>query len=153
MTYEQIMQIVIDENIEYIEMTFPADLKGLCKNNKIGISKTLSTTEKKCVIAEELGHHFTTVGNIISLESVQNRKQERQARKWSYEKLVPIKNLIKASSEGCTNLYELSEYLDVTESFLKEALQHYQNKYGLYTEEDDYCIYFNPLTVCKYNFK
>ncbi len=98
-------------------------------------------------------YHYTTFGNIIALESVQNRKQERQARKWSYEKLIPLKSIITASFECCTNIYELAEYLDVTEEFLKETLQHYQEKYGLYTEVDSYCIYFNPLTVCKYNYK
>lgn len=153
MTYEALLQITKNEGIEYIEMTFPADLKGLCKNNKIGIAKGLTITEKKCTLGEELGHYYTTVGNIIVLESVQNRKQERQARKWAYEKLIPLKSLITASAEGCANLYELAEYLDVTEAFLKEALIYYQGKYGLYTEVDNYCIYFSPLTVCKYEYE
>jgi hypothetical protein len=112
-----------------------------------------TTTEKKCILCEELEHHYTSIGNIVDLKSVCNRKQERQARKWSYEKLIPLKSLIKASFSGCTNLYELAEYLDVTEMFLKDALFHYQNKYGLYAEVGNYCIYFNPLTVCKYNYK
>lgn len=153
MTFEQLAQIVENENIEYIEMTFPADLKGLCKANKIGISNKLSIVEKKCVLAEELGHFYTTTGNIIDLKSIQNCKQEMKARKWSYEKLVPLRSLINASCEGCTNRYELAECLEVTEEFLTDALQYYQNKYGLYAEVENYCIYFNPLTVCKYNYE
>jgi len=153
MTFEQLVQIAEDEQIEFIEMTFPADLKGLCKHNKIGINYELSSVEKKCVLAEELGHYYTTIGDIIDMKSVCNRKQELKARKYAYDKLVPLELLIKASYEGCTNLCELAEYLDVTEEFLKDTLQHYQNKYGLYAEVEDYAIYFSPLTVCKYNYK
>jgi hypothetical protein len=80
------------------------------------------------------------------------QKQELKARKYAYEKLITLKDIIKASYTGCTNLFELAEYLDVTQQFLKETLQHYQNKYGLYAEVGNYCVYFNPLTVCKYNY-
>jgi Zn-dependent peptidase ImmA (M78 family) len=153
MTYEQLAQFAEDENIEFIEMTFPGDLKGLCKANKIGIDRRLNAKEKKCVLAEELGHYYMTVGNITDLKNICNQKQEIKARKYAIEKLVPLKNLIKASYNNCTNLYELAEYLDVTEEFLKDTLRYYERKYGLYAEIDNYCIYFNPLTVCHYNFK
>lgn len=154
MTYEGLIQIAEDEEIEVIEFNFPANLKGLYRNDFIGIKKNIVTiTEKKCVLAEELGHYYTTTGNITDLKSVSNRKQELKARNWSYEKLVPLISLIKASQECCTNFYELAEYLDVTEEFLKDALQHYKNKYGLFKEVDDYCIYFDPLTICKYNYE
>ena len=33
-------------------------------------------TEKACVLAEELGHHYTTVGDIIDQKESENRKQE-----------------------------------------------------------------------------
>lgn len=153
MTYEKLLQIAEDEEIEVIEFDFVGNLKGLYENNYIGIRKDLETTkEKRCVFAEELGHYYTTVGNITDLKIVCNRKQEQKAKNWSYEKLIPLRSLIKASCEGCTNLYELSEYLDVTEQFLKDTLEFYQKKYGLYAELDNYCIYFNPLTVCEYKY-
>lgn len=152
--YEELLQEAEDNNIEVLEFTFHGNNKGMYINCVIAIRSDIKTyTEKKCILTEELGHHYMTIGNITDLKSVCNRKQERQARKWSYEKLVPLRNLIKASYSGCTNLYELAEYLDVTEEFLKDTLQYYQNKYGLYAEVDNYCIYFNPLTVCKYNYK
>jgi Zn-dependent peptidase ImmA (M78 family) len=154
MTYEQVVQAIYDEDIEIIEMNFRGGLKGLYSDNTIAIrSGIATTTEKKCILMEELGHHYTTTGNITDLKSVCNRKQEGQARKWSYELLVPLKLIIKASYSGCTNLYELAEYLDVTEEFLKGALEYYQSKCGLYAEVGNYCIYFNPLTVCKYKYE
>ncbi len=153
MTYEQLIHFAENDKIEVIEFNFKSGIKGLYCDDTIAINPKIETsTEKKCILAEELGHYYTSSGDILDQNDISNKKQELKARRWGYEKLVPLKNLISASS-SCTNLYELAEYLDVTEEFLIEALQHYQNKYGLYAEVDNYCIYFNPLTVCKYNYK
>ena len=38
---------------------------GRIKNNKIYLRQDMSHANKKCVLAEELGHHYTTVGNIL----------------------------------------------------------------------------------------
>ena len=32
------------------------------------------------LLQEELGHHYTTHGNIIDIENAENRKQEHRAR-------------------------------------------------------------------------
>ena len=152
--YEELLQEAEDNNIEVIEFTFRGANKGMYADSTIAIRKDIeTTTEKKCILCEEIEHYYTSVGNIIDLKSVKNRKQEQIARNRSYERLVPLKSIIAASFECCTNIYELAEYLDVTESFLKEALQHYQSKYGLYTEVDNHCIYFSPLSVCRYKYK
>ena len=63
-----------------------------------------------------------SAGHILNLKSIQDRKQERIARARSYEKLVPLELIIKASIECCTNIYEAAEYAGVTEKFLKEAI-------------------------------
>ena len=44
----------------------------------------------------------------------------------------------------CRNLHELAECLEVSEDFLKEALECYREKYGCYTELDGYLIMFKP---------
>ncbi len=152
--YEELLQEAEDNGIEVIEFTFRGANKGMYADSTIAIRKDIeTTTEKKCILCEELEHSYTTVGNIIDLEPVQNRKQEQLARNRSYERLIPLKSIIKASVECCTNLHELAESLDVTETLLKEALNYYQSKYGLFKEVDNYCIYFSPLTVCKYEYK
>jgi len=154
MTYEQLIQFAEYDEIEVIEFNFKSGLNGLYCDNTIAINpKIETTTEKKCILAEELGHYYTTVGDILDQNNISNRKQELMARRWGYEKLIPLMDLIEASFRNCTNLYELAEYLNVTEEFLNDTLHHYQNKYGLYAEVGDYCIYFDPLTVCKYNYE
>lgn len=154
MTYDQLIQAAEDDDIEVMEVSFKGGLKGLYSDNVISINSKIQTSiEKKCILIEELGHHYKTIGNIIDLKNVCNRKQELKARNWSYERLVPLKSLIKASYNGCSNLYELAEYLDVTEEFLKDTLNYYESKFGIFTEVGEYCIYFSPLTVCKYNYE
>ena len=50
---------------------------GLCVGNRIAIRKAIKTnTAKRCVLAEELGHYFYTVGDITDQTKVENRKQE-----------------------------------------------------------------------------
>ena len=100
--------------------------------------------EKSCVLAEELGHHHTSIGNIIDINSVSNRKQERQARLWGYNKMIGLRGLIIAFEHGCTSKHEIAEYLDVATEFLNDAIAIYREKYGVCITVDNYIIYFIP---------
>ena len=111
---------------------------GRIKGNRIAIKHDLDETEKKCTLAEELGHYHTTVGDIIDQSSDATRKQELRARLWSYNKLIGL--------HGITS-YEMADYLGVTEEFLQEALQCYRSKYGICVQYDNYVIYFDPVSV------
>ena len=118
------------EGIEVFEFELPERIKGLYYNNSIALNKRLETNkERKCVLAEELGHYFTSAGDILNLKIQSNRKQEIKARNWAIQKLVPFDELVLAFQEGYTNVYELSEYFDVTEDFMKESILFYQRKY------------------------
>lgn len=153
MTYNNLLRIAEVENIEVFEFDFSENIKALYCDNNIGISPDIETTkEKKCILAEELGHYYTSSGDITDQNDLRNKKQELTARRWAHKKLLPLEKIIKGSFTGCRNLYELADHLDVTEEFLTEALQQYKMEYGLYAEVDDYCIYFEPLTVCRYKY-
>lgn len=117
---------------------------GRIKGKRIAIRKDMTETRKKCVLAEELGHYHTTTGNILNQSTVENRKQERKAREWSYNKLIGLSGILSCYRAGCHTLYEMAEHLDVTEDFLKEAIEYYKTKYGTFTRIDNYIIYFNP---------
>ena len=142
--YEQLLSSS-DENIIVIEKQFKSKAKGLCKGNKIGISADIDTsTEKACVLAEELGHHHTSIGDIMDMSDSQNRKQERQARMWGYNKLIGLTGIVKAFQSGCHSRHETAEYLDVTEEFLQECIDCYRDKYGVCTTVDNYTVFFIP---------
>ncbi len=118
---------------------------GRIKGNRIAIRQDINTTtEKACVLAEELGHHHTSVGNILDMDISANRKQERQARLWAYNKQIGLTGLIRAYEAGCQNRYETADYLEVTEEALTECIECYRNKYGEYKIVDNYIIYFIP---------
>lgn len=148
LTYENLLREVENEGVEIIEMDFQGSLKGLYSNNVIAISKSLSNdAEKRCVLAEELGHHYTSAGNILDQSKVVNRKQERKARAWAYDRLVGVIGLVNAYKHGCRSKYEMAEYLNVSERFLEDAITYYSEKYGPFYEIDNYILYFNPLGV------
>ena len=118
---------------------------GRIRGKRIAIRKDIATSaEKKCVLADELGHYHTTVGNILDQNDTGNRKQELRARVWGYNKLIGLSGIISCYKAGCHNLYEMAEHLDVTEEFLTEALDCYKRKYGICTRSDNYVIYFEP---------
>jgi len=125
--------------------------KGLYSDNVIWINKLLPTiVEKYCVLAEEIGHHHKTTGDILDLSSADNGKQELKARSWAYERLVPFSMIIQAHKLHIANRFELADFLNVTEEFLEAALEWYKSKYGLYISIDNFTICFEPLGVIEY---
>lgn len=121
---------------------------GRIKGSRVAIRQDLSTSvEKACVLAEELGHHYTTYGNILDQSDTSNRKQELRARAWAYNKQIGLLGLIRAYEHGCRNRFEIAEYLEVTEEVLEECLVFYRNKYGKRTNVDNYVVYFIPNLV------
>jgi len=138
------------EGVEVINWPLQGKTKGLYCDGVIAINKKLSTTaEKTCILAEELGHYYTSYGNIINQEIISNRKQELRAKRWAVKRLVTPKNIIKAFKTGCRNLYEMAEYLGVTEEFLREAFHNYGQMYGVRKKRGSYTIYFDPPGVYK----
>lgn len=143
--------------MEYVELLTEADdlclvtkdkplraHDGRIKRNRIAIRKDMPEIQKKCVLAEELGHYHTSVGDIMDQTLTSNRKQEYRARLWAYNKLIGLSGIVSAYSAGCRNLYDMAAHLDVTEEFLQEAHSCYRQKYGIYTRHKKYVIYFEP---------
>ncbi|MCL6458137.1 MAG: ImmA/IrrE family metallo-endopeptidase [Gorillibacterium sp.] len=125
-------------------------LKGLYVDGVITLNPKAieNSAEKRCVIAEETGHYYTSVGNILDQTDVGSRKQEKRARNWGYERLIPLPDIVQAHKTGIRNRFELAEYFGVTEDFLGEAFKHYQEKYGLLVAIDaQHTICFDPLGV------
>lgn len=149
MTYEELMVESEKHNLIIREKDLPG-YKGRIYKNRVAIRRNIPTTEKACVLAEELGHYYTTTGDILDQSKVENRKQEFRARLYAYNKMIGLIGIIRAYEHGCRNFYEIAEYLEVTEEFLKEALYSYRSKYGICTKIDNYVIFFQPsLAVLK----
>ena len=144
MTYEVLLNTADQAGLTVKEKPL-SESDGLIKGNRIAIRKDIPTqAEKSCVLAEELGHYFTSAGNILDQTDIVNRKQEYRARLYGYNLQIGLRGIISAHTAGCRNLYEMADYLDVTEEYLKEALDCYQSKYGEYVKVDNYMIHFIP---------
>lgn len=143
MKYERLLEASDQENLIVREKNLPG-YKGRIYSNRVAIRRNMTSTEKGCVLAEELGHYYTTVGNILDQSSADNHKQEYRARLWAYNELIGLRGIISAHKSGCQNMSDVADYLDVTEEFLQEALSCYRQKYGIYVKLDNYVIYFEP---------
>lgn len=118
---------------------------GRIRGNRILIRSTIETRcQKAAVLCEEIGHYETAVGNILDLSVTANRKQELRGRVWAYNRLIGLAGILKAYKMGCRNRYEMAECLDVPEDTLQEALDYYRSRYGVFTQVDNYVIYFEP---------
>lgn len=117
---------------------------GRIKGNLIVLRSGMPTAKKSCVLAEELGHRYTTYGDILGQCSVDDQKQEQRARLWAYNKMIGLQGIVSAYRNGCSSLHDMAEFLEVTEEFLSEALNRYRGKYGCYATVDNYIIYFEP---------
>lgn len=142
-TYEDILMEADSHDLITKEKPLRAH-KGRIKGKRIAINKNLTEKEKKCVMAEELGHYYTASGDILDQSSTANRKQECRGRIMAYNRLIGLMGIIDSYNNHCQSLTETAEYLDVTEEFLLDALQYYKRKYGTCVTLNNYVIYFEP---------
>lgn len=136
---------------DYIEIketdVMPDDLSGLWLDDLILINSNLPETRKAEVLYEELAHHKLTYGNILDQSKWINRKFENYARRHGYEAALPLRIIVEAYNYGVSNLYELAEYVQLSEEHVLEILEHYKNKFGIGTHYGDNVITFEPLSV------
>ena len=135
-TAESIGLVVREKDLQ----AYDGRIKGL----RVAIRRDLPTDRAKaCVLAEEVGHYFTSSGDLIN-ESQEARKQERRARMWAYDLQIGLSGIVAAKTAGCKNLHETAEYLNVPPEFLVECVKCYREKYGTATKYRDYIIFFDP---------
>ncbi len=146
-----------DLGINVVSKPLPDNIKGLFYTDSdtepvITLDPSVNTlSEVSCVIAEELGHYHTSYGNLLSGDTSTTviQQQEKRAKRWAYEKLIPLDKFFDAYNNGIRNRYELAQFLDVTEGFLEECISYYKEKYGSFKVVDKYIIYFEPLGILK----
>lgn len=117
---------------------------GYYKDNKIIINSNMSESQKYCVLAEELGHHYTSYGNILDQDNINNKKQEIKARRWGYEETAGLDKIADAIIHGATNRYEIAETLNITDIYFNKAVQYLRLKYGKTAYCKGIMFYFEP---------
>lgn len=142
-----IYSLIKDESIELEEVYFKSPsiggiyFKVSGMNPIIGIHKNLLTDTRKyiSVLAEELGHHFTSSGNLTSecitySDKLNRSKQEKKARIWAANFLISDNEIIGAILQNVNTIYGLSLHFNVTEEIIKYKLL------SIYLKEDKFRI-------------
>lgn len=133
---DKLLQLAYDENI-IIHYTdhIPGNLGGLYieipgLGPVINILNSIKNNKKEFteVLAEEIGHYFTSVGDSISkvnnyTDKLNILRCEIKALRWATDFLVTEEDLIHAFDNGCNSYYELSEYIGVNEGIIKKKFE------------------------------
>ncbi|MDM5722871.1 toxin, partial [Staphylococcus aureus] len=104
----------------------PDNLDGVWLGDLILIKRGLSDREKAGILFEELAHNKLTYGDIADYSNFNNRKFENYARRHGFISAVPLREIVEAYNYGVRNLYELSEYLQLSEEYILEAIEQYK---------------------------
>jgi Zn-dependent peptidase ImmA (M78 family) len=115
-------RIAENENIIVIERSLPDSINGFFHResnfNLICLERSLKKTQRRITFAHEVGHYFTSTGNVV----YQDReffntcsRDEYYARKWAAEFLIPeeqLKMYINHLDGDYLNEYELAVSLE-----------------------------------------
>lgn len=143
--YEKLLDEADSDNINVYEYNLKTNKEcGYYLDNNIVINSNITSTQKYCVLAEELGHHFTSCGDIRNLTKLENKKQENKARRWGYDKICGLDKIATAIKEGARNRYEIAEKLDVTDEYFDNAIQYLRLKYGCTAKCQGITFIFEP---------
>jgi len=146
------LQLAEDEGIEVELFDFAPPVRGIYYVGEdappiIGLDSSLITDSPllRCVLAEELGHHFTTSGCFMPRhffnhsDRLHISKIEFKAMRWAVNHLMPENDLLDAIGSGLYEPWELAEHFNVTEDFAKFRLQLFGAK-EIKTTASFHCI-------------
>ena len=134
MELNKLYDIATRENIsiEDFKMENKAIIERIDKEYYIGLnySKIESVTEEKELLAEELGHYYCNAFYNSNSDFSTISKKEYRANKWKCTVLVSVNDFIDAFKKGLKNVYEIAEYLNLSEDTVIFAYNYYkENSY------------------------
>lgn len=127
----QLYQLAQQENIEVLSYPLPQNGSmsvmldgGQCF---IGLDPSLrdGSVQERVHLCHELGHCVTGSFYNIYAAVDSRRRHENRADKWAVTTLISVEELDNAIAQGCTEVWELAEYFQVTEAFIRKALCWY----------------------------
>lgn len=130
MELNKLYDIATRENIsiEDFKMKNKAIIERIDKEYYIGLnySKIESVTEEKELLAEELGHYYCNAFYNSNSDFSTISKKEYRANKWKCTVLVSANDFIDAFKKGLKNIYEIAEYLNLSEDTVAFAYNYYK---------------------------
>ncbi len=143
---KELFQIIERENIIFEEInTKYTTSSGIYLNTPgipptIGISKFILDNRCKylSILAEELGHHFTSLGN-LTIESknyskkLMKNKQEHKAKSWAANFIISDEDFIQSLYDYICTSCDMCEHFNVTDEMLEykiASIIHDEVKYN-----------------------
>ena len=119
-------------------------IRGLCCDGTIALSDQIDTAaERTVILCEEIAHADHSAGNILH-----DPRAERRARQHSFDRLIGTEGLLRAWLAGCREYWEFAEFFGVTESFLRDVVANYAQRFGTSTrvkhKSGNYTLSFLP---------
>lgn len=85
-------------------------------------AESISTTaEEACIMAHELGHCDTGTTHAVYSPLDLVAKHEYAANKQAVHRLIPYADMLDAIRSGCTDVWQLADWFNVTEDFVRLA--------------------------------
>lgn len=147
---EALLQEIFDEGISLVRLDglpIRAFYVRAAERALIAVSTGIPEPDRVCVYAEELGHHHTSTGNLLRVCAREYERQERRARKWAYNRLVPLDEIGKAYFEQDADPDDMAEGLSVPRKYLDDAIRHYTDVFGVECHTDTYHFQFIPYLL------
>jgi len=116
-------------NLSFKFEKVPFGLGGLIVEDEVTINSQKSAKEQLQWLYEELGHYFTSTGDIADYSKEQNMKQEKVARTWGMQHQVSKAKLKKLSYESVDDDFEIADELGVKVDYLHEVGTTYGFRY------------------------
>ena len=106
----------------------------------IDVKAGLDTNNSKkyiSILSEELGHYFTTYGNLTCtrksyLEKINRDKKENSARSWAANFLISDSDFVNALNNCVVTYSDVAEYFNVTEEIVNIKVK------SIISDEDKY---------------
>lgn len=110
----------------YRQLDPASGLLGLYIREECGAAIVLDTSLtsnprlERCVLAEELGHHYTApITSVFTAYAsatfrTSHSRDEARALRWACDYLMPVDKFLRALREGVTSVEDLADLFDVT---------------------------------------
>ena len=148
--YEKIL--IANDDLDVTETChLPSKLSGITFDDMIFIRDNMDRVHKLETLAEEIAHLHITYGDIRDQSKLVNRKYELKARRYAYEHLITLQDIVDAFYSGACNLYEIALFFEVSQSYVLDTIEHYKMKHGLDVYYKGYVIKFEPLQVFEHH--
>lgn len=84
-----------------------------------------TTAKEKSALLHESGHYATGTTHEVYSPLDLVAKHEHKADKWAIQRAISADELRSAMLDGCTTIYELANYFDLTEDFMRKVVCWY----------------------------